>query len=93
MSKYKFEMVDRDDPEGAARTITLNYEAGEDDTWHPLLEEFFDFLKGCGYVFGTDAHIMIVDGDGKDMNVLNRYEAYQRQERGDDLEWPDEVPF
>lgn len=37
----------------------------EEDSWFPIAEQFFMFLKGQGYVFGDDSVLGVMDQHGK----------------------------
>ena len=63
MSKrYSFECYDEDDN----TTTRVEFDT-ENDSWSGYdgpMWKMFDFLKGCGYVFGVNDQIGVMDDEG-----------------------------
>jgi hypothetical protein len=70
---YSFECFDDDD-----QTKTVVQFETESDTWSGYdgpMWKFFDFLKGCGFVFDHEAQIGVVNKEGNFVSASeDRYE-------------------
>ena len=63
MKHYTFTCYD--DEDGVTTTIELST---DNDCWHGFngpMWRFFDFLKGCGFVFHHNANIGVMDESGE----------------------------
>lgn len=69
---YTFKSEEYDSETGENKTVEVEYCNSKDDTWHPVVQEMFNFLKGCGYIFPTNAQMIIIDEKGQDMDYSNR---------------------
>ncbi len=69
MSKtYRFECIERDDETCATTTTLVEIDGTEKDAWSGFdgpMYKFFDFLRGCGFVFGTNSQIGVMTDKGK----------------------------
>ena len=61
MSSYTF--VYEEDGKQLTHQIFIDEETG-DHTWNKPMSEFFNFLKGIGFVFDMETQIGVVDHDG-----------------------------
>lgn len=60
---YSFSCYDDEDN----CTVSFSYDT-KSDSWigsEGPVWKFFDFLKGCGFVFGNESTIGVMDKDGK----------------------------
>ena len=68
MSKtYRFECVDTDDDTGHTTNTIVEYDTDCDmwSTYDGPMHKFFEFLKGCGFVFDLNTQIGVQCEDGK----------------------------
>jgi hypothetical protein len=76
MSKtYRFECIDRDDETGMCSTTSVDYET-ECDMWSTYdgpMYKFFEFLKGCGFVFDLNTRIGVQTKDGEFESASDGY--------------------
>ncbi len=66
-TRYEFRMIEEDENSfDAGREIT-HVVMTDDPTWLPVLDEFFNFLKGAGFLFDTGSQIDVINNDGDSM--------------------------
>lgn len=68
MSKtYRFECIDRDDDTGMCTTTSVDFETDCDmwSTYAGPMQKFFEFLKGCGFVFDINTQIGVQRESGE----------------------------
>lgn len=67
MTKYTF--ICESDGNTTVKTITCI----DDATWGTPLFEFFNFLKGCGYLFKLNEELAVADNDTGDYRTGRDY--------------------
>ena len=70
MTTFTFSVNEYDDVDGTNKTITHEFSPGDDCSWGPVVDAFYDFLKGNGYVFDINSRLTVVDEDGEDTRLI-----------------------
>jgi hypothetical protein len=69
MSKtYRFECVDTDDETGETTTTIVEVNNSDCETWSGYngpMYKFYDFLRGCGFIFGVNTQIGVMTDEGE----------------------------
>lgn len=74
MRTYRFECHDEDTDTSTTVTFTT-----ENDAWSEYdgpMWKFFDFLKGCGYVFDIESEIGVIDRNGSFRSACGQFSQY-----------------
>lgn len=64
---YRFEQITHDEETGAESRITYEFSPSV-ETWSGYdgpMHQFFNFLKGCGFLFGVNSEIGVIDKNGE----------------------------
>ena len=71
-SHYKFTCTEYDEETGSEKVVTVEINP-QHDAWSGFdgpVYEFFNFLKGCGFIFENNAQLGILETKGNNAGTL-----------------------